>query len=472
MNFLALETLEQYIENKSNSQLFPLLANAYLENEQIEKAEHICRTGLTSYSNDADGYFVLANILLKKGNLIEAVKQLQNAIKFTPGHIKSHQLLLLIGKENLSLSEIDSSHKIIQNFESNICPVPQITSEYFNDNLQTQLDNPMNSDSFIDETKLEHEEPFLQNEPFFEEDSSQDFDLGLQEDKEDELDLSDFEMEGIKLETETESNENNDFSLDIAEPDNQTELIESDFPEINFESNFSESVDEKDEKIEENQFIPSILQDEIDVKMPITQNVGESDKHNLEDFSLDLNLAEFGSVDQDKITDEPASFIPNIEHSVDNELGELDINFNFSDEIKQQEEKDYTSNVPSSEAPEIESNLSIKPVSESFDTSILKDIENHDETPSVEKENKSEDIPEFKNKIKKNLDNNISAEDKDKINLNIPIPTLTFVEVLQNQKLYDQALEILDLLEKRSSDKEKIIRKKEEIIKLKSMENY
>jgi len=128
--------------------------------------------------------------------------------------------------------------------------------------------------------------------------------------------------------------------------------------------------------------------------------------------------------------------------------------------------------VPSSEAPEIESNLSIKPVSESFDTSILKDIENHDETPSVEKENKSEDIPEFKNKIKKNLDNNISAEDKDKINLNIPIPTLTFVEVLQNQKLYDQALEILDLLEKRSSDKEKIIRKKEEIIKLKSMENY
>lgn len=57
-----------------------------------------------------------------------------------------------------------------------------------------------------------------------------------------------------------------------------------------------------------------------------------------------------------------------------------------------------------------------------------------------------------------------------KIELKIPIPTLTFVEVLKKQKLYDQALKILDMLETRTKDPEKIASVREEIIRLKKEE--
>jgi len=52
--------------------------------------------------------------------------------------------------------------------------------------------------------------------------------------------------------------------------------------------------------------------------------------------------------------------------------------------------------------------------------------------------------------------------------LEVPIPTFTLVEILKKQKLYDQALEVLKVLEKRRKDLEKVRKYREEILKLKS----
>ena len=70
MNFLSLDEIEKFLETKPDTAMFPLIANILLENDEDEKAEHICRTGLTSYSNESDGYYILANILLKKGLIL------------------------------------------------------------------------------------------------------------------------------------------------------------------------------------------------------------------------------------------------------------------------------------------------------------------------------------------------------------------------------------------------------------------
>ncbi len=111
MNILELDTLQQYIENNPESSLFPILADRFLNIDDLESAENICRNGLIKFPDFADGYFVLANILLKQNNILEAVKQLQNTIKYNSGSISAHKLLLSIGKENLSLKEIEEVTK-------------------------------------------------------------------------------------------------------------------------------------------------------------------------------------------------------------------------------------------------------------------------------------------------------------------------------------------------------------------------
>jgi tetratricopeptide (TPR) repeat protein len=58
-----------------------------------------------------------------------------------------------------------------------------------------------------------------------------------------------------------------------------------------------------------------------------------------------------------------------------------------------------------------------------------------------------------------------------KIELKIPIPTFTLVEVLKQQKLYDQALQVISLLENRPKDTAKAKKIREEIEKLKAEEN-
>jgi len=62
-------------------------------------------------------------------------------------------------------------------------------------------------------------------------------------------------------------------------------------------------------------------------------------------------------------------------------------------------------------------------------------------------------------------------DDKDRIELKIPIPTLTLVEVLKKQKLYDQALDVLNILEKKSKNVEKVKKVREKIVQLKAEEN-
>lgn len=51
--------------------------------------------------------------------------------------------------------------------------------------------------------------------------------------------------------------------------------------------------------------------------------------------------------------------------------------------------------------------------------------------------------------------------------LEVPIPTFTLVEILMKQKLYDQALEVLKVLEKRRKDLERVKKYREEILRLK-----
>jgi hypothetical protein len=57
-----------------------------------------------------------------------------------------------------------------------------------------------------------------------------------------------------------------------------------------------------------------------------------------------------------------------------------------------------------------------------------------------------------------------------KVELKIPVPTFTLVEVFKKQKLYDEALQLLDVLTKKSKNQARIEKEREEILRLKMEE--
>ena len=76
------------------------------------------------------------------------------------------------------------------------------------------------------------------------------------------------------------------------------------------------------------------------------------------------------------------------------------------------------------------------------------------------------------NKDQSGIKEGVSDEvEQGKVELKIPVPTFTLVEVFKKQKLYDEALQLLDVLEKRSKDQEKIAKVRQEIEELKLNED-
>ncbi len=457
MNILKLETIEQYMNNKPDSLLFTILVDALMKDGQLEKAEEVCRQGLTHYSYLSEGYYLLAVILLKKGNLLEGIKHLQNTINYCPGHIYAHKLLLQLGKENLSLREIDDSHKVIENFEKKIGPVADDSLPHYYQDFDEKNWTLKRSDKepFLDDTDIYNQSEEVSNlvtnydELDFDKDDEP-VTNKLNEDEDEKYNRSQDKITKTQqTESEKPSNQPDIDELDIIEDPEQQEDLD-DQAEKSEDQTSQESIDQKLQDSEFELDLDENIDDEID-------NIPDNALNESAPFELDLD-EEKDYLEQDDMNNDSPDF-----DEIDRAIDELDLDEDIDLETVETDEKTKPS-------------LSIHPVQENFEQKILREIEENQSEENIseeeEQEEESEQIPEFKGTLKNNIDATSQKETKEKVNLNIPIPTLTFVEVLKNQKLYDQALEILELLEKRSSEKEKIIQQKEEIIRLKAQDTY
>ena len=61
--------LEIYFADHFDTILFPVLADLYLKNNELNRARKVCEIGLKHHKNDPAGLFVLANIEKIEGNL-------------------------------------------------------------------------------------------------------------------------------------------------------------------------------------------------------------------------------------------------------------------------------------------------------------------------------------------------------------------------------------------------------------------
>ena len=81
--------LEIYFADHFDTILFPVLADLYLKNNELNRARKVCEIGLKHHKNDTAGLFVLANIEKVEGNLKEAEKILEHVLLYAADHLSA-----------------------------------------------------------------------------------------------------------------------------------------------------------------------------------------------------------------------------------------------------------------------------------------------------------------------------------------------------------------------------------------------
>ena len=81
--------LEIYFADHFDTILFPVLADLYLKNNELNRARKVCEIGLKHHQNNPAGLFVLANIEKIEGNLKEAEKILELVLLYAADHLSA-----------------------------------------------------------------------------------------------------------------------------------------------------------------------------------------------------------------------------------------------------------------------------------------------------------------------------------------------------------------------------------------------
>lgn len=87
-----LEKYETLLKKDPFSKAFAPLADAYLENQQLDKAEAVAREGLRKHPDFAQGLIVYAKILKARGQHLASLELLRKASRISPDNILAYQI--------------------------------------------------------------------------------------------------------------------------------------------------------------------------------------------------------------------------------------------------------------------------------------------------------------------------------------------------------------------------------------------
>ncbi len=123
--------LEIYFADHFDTILFPVLADLYLKNNELNRARKVCEIGLKHHKNNPAGLFVLANIEKIEGNLKEAEKILEHILLYASDHLSAAiqlcEIQTVLGRAKSRLLKswkhvlfLDSSHQTAKEFVEKI----------------------------------------------------------------------------------------------------------------------------------------------------------------------------------------------------------------------------------------------------------------------------------------------------------------------------------------------------------------
>ena len=89
MNLNNQSELESYFADNFDTVLFPILADLYLQDRDLDRARKVCDIGLGYHPDHVDGKFILAMVELEIGNEREAEKLLKDVVLSGTDHLQA-----------------------------------------------------------------------------------------------------------------------------------------------------------------------------------------------------------------------------------------------------------------------------------------------------------------------------------------------------------------------------------------------
>ena len=119
--------LELYFADHFDTVLFSVLADIYLNQEDLKRARRVCEIGLRHHENDPAGLFVLAQVEKFEGNLKETEVLLEKVLLYNEDHLAAAELLCeiqtVLGRAQSKLlrswqhvSKLDPDNQIAEDF--------------------------------------------------------------------------------------------------------------------------------------------------------------------------------------------------------------------------------------------------------------------------------------------------------------------------------------------------------------------
>ena len=131
MNLKNQIELELYFSDHFDTILFPVLADMYLEQDDLKRARKVCDIGLKHHKNNSAGLFILAQVEKAEGNYKETEKSLERILLYTHDHLAAAEMLCeiqtVLGRASNRLLKswkhvlsLNPDHKTAQNFISKV----------------------------------------------------------------------------------------------------------------------------------------------------------------------------------------------------------------------------------------------------------------------------------------------------------------------------------------------------------------
>ena len=131
MNLKNQIELELYFADHFDTILFPVLADMYLEQDDLKRARKVCDIGLKHHKNNSAGLFILAQVEKAEGNYKETEKSLERILLYTHDHLAAAEMLCeiqtVLGRASNRLLKswkhvlsLNPDHKTAQNFISKV----------------------------------------------------------------------------------------------------------------------------------------------------------------------------------------------------------------------------------------------------------------------------------------------------------------------------------------------------------------
>jgi len=456
MNLQNKSDLESYLDSREGSRLMPLLADLNIQNDMINEAIELCRKIILDDPRSPYGYYLLALAEVKSGEIDHAIEHLKQTVDLDNGFLDAYHLLIEIGRDKLPPGVLKACYEKIH-FLNPLDDAAVTESGHISENAdyeglrdirlpeiiihKTASRTPAGEKPEIAESEAEptSEQPAL---------SEEEAHLGpmIPEDEETEP-YSGEEPEEIKsVESEAVSAEPADFDSE-PEPESEPQAKAEAEPEPSL------SPQPKEEPSSEPAPSPPELPESEKEQAAPSQLSGATPSAINEMFSK-LKTKPLAEVQKENWT-LPVVEAPEPPPKEDEPLRKPNVKYTVplkeeSDSKKKPEEIQKEIGFTGATNKDEQKKEDVKPLSRAPETQT--------EGKKISESQKTSPKPSG---IKSN---------GSKVELKIPVPTFTLVEVFKKQKLYDEALQLLDVLEKKSKNPARIEKERAKIIKLKMEE--